>query len=201
MCRTCFEKTRGERPESVERPRRPQPGPATWTIRCVSCGGEDSVPFEPRPGSEVFCKACHEKRKEKQSTARKYSRRGPNPAAPSIPRLDHGTRVFYPIVCQKCGKEEVLAHVPRVNGEVMCTDCAAERHGKTWYQVKLAAEAEKAEHTIECATCGRTDTIPFKPAPNRKYHCRRCLDDEAQPNRDRLEGFEPVDKFMKVRRG
>lgn len=39
-------------------------GPREMTkITCAKCGKEDEVPFKPREGSEVLCKACYFKEK------------------------------------------------------------------------------------------------------------------------------------------
>lgn len=194
--------------------RRPDAPPArTWSITCPSCGAADEVPFEPRPGSAVMCRPCFEANKpprpepnrRQHGQEREERPPRPQPPAPSIPRLEHGTRVYYPITCQKCGKGEVLSYVPKVNGELLCTGCASERYGRTWYQVKLDAEDERREHEFECATCGRMDALPFKPQAGRKYHCGRCMEDQALPNKGRLEGFEEVEDpesvGLRVRRG
>jgi len=37
-------------------------GPKT-KIKCSECGKEDEVPFKPREGSPVYCKACFMKKK------------------------------------------------------------------------------------------------------------------------------------------
>ena len=39
-------------------------GPRTMTkIKCSECGKEDEVPFKPREGTTVLCKACFMKKK------------------------------------------------------------------------------------------------------------------------------------------
>ena len=39
-------------------------GPRTMTkIKCSECGKEDEVPFKPREGTNVLCKACFMKKK------------------------------------------------------------------------------------------------------------------------------------------
>jgi len=34
-----------------------------WKIVCSKCGKDAEVPFEPREGSDVFCKECYKKEK------------------------------------------------------------------------------------------------------------------------------------------
>lgn len=37
-----------------------------FTIKCVSCGKEDQVPFQPRGDRPVYCRECFEKQKTTQ---------------------------------------------------------------------------------------------------------------------------------------
>lgn len=147
--------------------------PKRWDIECTSCGAKDQVPFKPDPGSDVLCRSCHEVRKEEKEKLRKRhartdrrtektSRRGA-----SIPRLDHGTRVAFPIVCDSCGKRETLSYAPKVTEDVFCTSCLEERRGKSWRHVQ--AEAERA-----------------KPLPRVGRRMRRMVDvEKANPERIR----------------
>ena len=216
MCRTCYSReqptTRSRRPNHFRNRSRGNAGlpvagsrqeeRPSWDITCSECGAEDSVPFKPRPGSEVFCRGCHEKQKEKRQLRERYGSRGKSGGtrrAVHIPRLDHGTRVSYPITCESCGKNETLSYVPNTSGPVLCTECATTKYGRKWYQVEFGSDGRE-EHAITCVECGGEDTVPFEPHPDRKYHCRRCMDGQAQPNRGRLKEFKDVNSFVKVRR-
>lgn len=40
-----------------------------WPIKCSACGANDSVPFEPTQGRDVFCRACWAKRRQKNEAS------------------------------------------------------------------------------------------------------------------------------------
>ncbi|MEO1272837.1 MAG: CxxC-x17-CxxC domain-containing protein [Myxococcota bacterium] len=220
MCRTCYSTKEQPSPKSrrsrFRSPRANQGSGglpvaaredntrATWEITCSGCGAQDSVPFKPRPGSEVFCRDCHDKNKERRQLHDRYSsrRKGARGGgrAVHIPRLDHGTRVSYPVVCESCGKHETLSYVPNTSGPVLCTDCTSSKYGRRWYQVDFGSDNNRQEHPITCVECGAEDTVPFEPHPDRKYHCRGCMEGESKPNRKRLKEFKDFNQFVKVRR-
>jgi CxxC-x17-CxxC domain-containing protein len=55
-CRTCRARraeARPQRPGAAELPSRRR-----WAATCTGCGAGTSVPFEPSPGRDVFCKPC-----------------------------------------------------------------------------------------------------------------------------------------------
>lgn len=41
----------------------PRRGDGRYPIVCAECGREDAVPFEPKEGRPVYCRACWAKRK------------------------------------------------------------------------------------------------------------------------------------------
>lgn len=163
--------------DGPERPERP-----TWDITCAGCGAEDQVPFKPREGSEVFCRDCHENRKGKRQLQNRYNRPERGTGAqdgPHVPRLDHGTRVMFPIDCEHCGRHEVLSYVPKTTGPVLCSTCREDQFGRSWYQVKQESEQ------------------------NQQYNVRskrRRVVEIITPNPDRLEDFEPVNTQVKIRK-
>lgn len=149
-----------------------KPADAGFPMICCDCGAKGTVPFKPRRGSQLRCRDCHTKKAEAP----------PKPfEAKAIPRLEHGTRVHFPIECSKCGKSEILDFVPKGGKAPMCTACRQAEHGRSWRD--LAAEAKRSDWEIKCARCGAPDTVPFRPHKDREYECRNCLDrvDEQEP--------------------
>lgn len=155
----------------------------TWAFKCVACGADDQVPFEPRPNSELYCGECHTRRKDKEQRRERYRGRqsGERHGGRHIPRIDHGTRVHCPIDCEQCGKHEVLTYVPRTDGPVLCTECREKKFGQSWYQVKMASERDS----------------PIPPVRQR----RRRVVEIHQPDHGRLKSFEKLKGNVKVRKG
>lgn len=160
LCSSCHRK---------EREKGPKKG---FPMVCCDCGAKGTVPFKPRPGSALRCRDCHTKAGSE-----------PKPKKPfvpkAIPRLEHGTRVHYPIECAECGKSEILDFVPKGGKAPLCTKCRQAEHGRSWRD--LAADAKKTDWEITCSACGRPDTVPFRPHKDREYQCRDCHNEEEQP--------------------
>ncbi len=182
-CRKCFGK--GGRRAKVEEKGRPgaEKKPELWKISCAICGAHDMVPFEPREGSEIKCRECFSTKRDEKARRQRYFEKGRAGRKSShsvhIPRLDHGTRVSYPIECEACGKRETLDYVPKTSGPIKCRACTEEKFGSNWSQVKDAAQKEK------------------KLAKERKESLR---DGGDERNPQRLEEFEAHDEFVKVRK-
>ena len=49
-CPKCRSKKAAKRPDAPKR----------YEIVCDHCGKHDTVPFQPKVGRSVYCKACHE---------------------------------------------------------------------------------------------------------------------------------------------
>lgn len=159
----------------ARRPQKPQ-----FDIQCSACGANDQVPFEPIEGSEVLCRECHQKQRERQALQAKYGtrpdkrdedaqRRGKH-----IPRLDHGTRVIFPITCSKCGANDTLPYRPATSAPLLCMACLEQERGSDWRQLQRQMDKPRASDA---------------PAPR-----RRMIDDLeiAEPNPLRLEGAEAL---------
>ncbi len=164
-----------------------------YEISCVECGSKDFVPFEPRAGSNVLCSKCHGTAREERDRRQSYFDKGREGRSSAnsvhIPRIDHGTRVSFPIQCDQCAKREVLDYMPRTSGPVLCTACTEKKFGSTWFQAKQAAERAKELKRAE----RERNQIARQQAenPERAIH---------QPTPERLEDFEAINDLVKVRR-
>ncbi|MFU8806484.1 MAG: hypothetical protein ACNA8W_21920, partial [Bradymonadaceae bacterium] len=86
------------------------------TIVCSRCRIEEDVGFEPSPDATMLCESCHAQIREEAQRVKDQRAReeggppaeAPRPPKKMAPRKKHGTRVFLPIVCTSCGKEETL---------------------------------------------------------------------------------------------
>ena len=87
-----------------------------YDVICDICGTETTVPFEPKPGRDVYCTECYLVRKEKLDKQKQQEEK-------KAPRKTHGTRVSFPITCARCGTDETLDYVPRgvKLSEVLCS--------------------------------------------------------------------------------
>ena len=200
MCRTCHGKQDKRPSRPTKRSSLPIAGSRkTWTIQCSECQAEDNVPFEPRPDSNVLCRSCHEKRRNRSRLREKIGATRGSRKSAHIPRIDHGTRVSYPITCESGGKHETLKYVPNTTGPILCTNCASSKFGRDWYQVELGSQKVE-EYPFNCSTCDAKGTLPFEPHPNREYQCKPCLNGEGSSNSRDLKEFSDFKAFVKVRR-
>ena len=103
-----------------------------------------------------------------------------------------------------CGIESSLDYRPKVSlDEILCEDCMQEHEaGDRWKIVreKKQMETTRPEFKIDCVECGRTDIVGRLPKPGTDYVCERCKQEQAIPDKSRLEGAESVDGLLKVRR-
>lgn len=158
------------------------------TINCSICNAEEDVPFEPKEGSEVLCRACFKAKKKANKPPQKH-----------IPRTKHGTRVSLFIDCSDCGKQAELDYVPKGTSiaDALCGECAAKRFGdkSRWAEVNREKDAEtRTEWAFNCHVCGREDYLKFAPDPKRIYECNRCYSDQEEPSKERLKDKAPVKK-------
>ncbi len=185
-CRTCFQKESGgpnnrATPRSHHGPRQQaQSHPRRWTIKCTSCGAQDTVPFEPRPESDVLCGKCFGKKRDEGKFKGGNAKNNRDPRKVSIPRIEHGTRVAFPITCESCGKFEILGYVPKGSKELFCTECREKKYGKNWYSMKL--ESEKIE----------SDKVRVRKGPRRRVHIE-------EPRKKRRPGVR-VNEIVQIRR-
>lgn len=139
------------RPRGVRRNQAQKPKPEErkmWEVPCVACDATASVPFAPRPGSDVYCDSCLEQRRARHELNRRYNsrderRKDRGQSGIAVPRIEHGTRVICPIVCTSCGAQETLSYKPRDMDTVLCSTCLREKKGSSWRDVKREADAHK----------------------------------------------------------
>jgi ribosomal protein L37AE/L43A len=74
--------------------------------------------------------------------------------------------------------------------------------GDRWKIVreKKKMETTRPEFEINCSECGRTEIVSRLPRHGEAYVCQRCKQEQAIPDKTRLEGAESVDGLLKVRR-
>ena len=104
---------------------------------------------------------------------------------PSVPRLQHGTRVAFQIECASCGKSDTLPYVPKTTGDVMCRACAAEQLGEGWDRGRVDLQQREAA-TIACAICTAEFETTRPPDERDGLLCPRCHRGEAKPNPGRI---------------
>jgi CxxC-x17-CxxC domain-containing protein len=79
------------------------------------------------------------------------------------------------LVCKECGNEfvftageqEFYAEKGFVNEPQRCKSCR--------YARKNAGKPEREMFTVTCATCGKEDTVPFRPREDRPVYCKECF--------------------------
>ncbi len=122
----------------------------------------------------------------------------------NAPRKKHGTRVQFNFTCSGCGIESSLDYRPKVSlDEILCEDCMQEHEASDRWKIvreKKQMETTRPEFKIDCVECGRTDIVGRLPKPGTDYVCERCKQEQAIPDKSRLEGAESVDGLLKVRR-
>jgi len=83
------------------------------------------------------------------------------------------------LVCKDCGKEfeftvreqEFYAEKGFENKPQRCKDCRIAK--------KNASFGPRQQFEIECASCGKKDTVPFEPRNDKPVYCRDCFKKEA----------------------
>lgn len=178
------------------------------TITCARCQVEEEVAFEPSPDARVLCSSCHARVREEALRVKEESKERPEDKGPkkSPPRKKHGTRVFLPITCTACGKQETLDYMPKGGSldEVLCSDCSMEKWGdkSRWADVarKKEKEQQKPEYKFVCQDCGRTDYLGSPAMRGRTYSCARCFYEQEEPSKERLEGREAIEKSVFIRK-
>lgn len=122
----------------------------------------------------------------------------------NAPRRKHGTRVQFNFTCSGCGIESTLDYRPKVSlEEILCENCMQDHEASDRWKIvreKKQMETTRPEYKIDCVECGRTDIVGRLPRLGTDYVCERCKQEQAIPDKSRLEGAESVDGLMKVRR-
>jgi CxxC-x17-CxxC domain-containing protein len=157
-------------------------------ITCSSCGQQDHVPFKPDSGSRVLCRNCHATERD-QRKAQREKRADPDAQV---------TKVRIEIRCDRCGAEDVLNHVPRTSGPILCRVCAGNTFSEDWQRRHRLAGTKKYPFT--CARCHRLAFAETRPNPRDELVCKRCNEEQTALHNDRLEERELMDAFLFVRR-
>ena len=123
----------------------------------------------------------------------------------TAPRKKHGTRVTFNFVCGWCGKNAVLDYRPKIAelDDILCEDCMEKNEDSARW--KIVREKKKMEEGLglfpkNCDECGREEMLTRPTRRGVAYVCQRCKQQQATPNKERLEGAEKVNLGLKVRR-
>jgi CxxC-x17-CxxC domain-containing protein len=91
------------------------------------------------------------------------------------------------LLCVECGAEFVwtageqafFADKQFKNEPRRCRACK-HRRGARRVAPPPQGPQERAETEATCSACGRTTTVPFRPAPGRPIYCRDCFQQRRQ---------------------
>jgi CxxC-x17-CxxC domain-containing protein len=90
--------------------------------------------------------------------------------------------------CRECstnfiwtaGEQEFYAQKGLVNIPSRCPDCRRARRatngGDAPQSRNRASGAERVQHPVVCASCGKETTVPFVPKYDRPVFCSDCFD-------------------------
>lgn len=101
------------------------------------------------------------------------------------------------LTCRECGKEftftageqTFFAEKGLTNSPSRCPDCRAARKQQNagggsysggGYSRERAprSNAERVQHPVQCASCGKETTVPFVPKYDRPVYCSDCFEQQ-----------------------
>ncbi len=97
--------------------------------------------------------------------------------------------------CRECGvsfvwtagEQEFYAQKGLANVPSRCPDCRKARRANGTSAVAMDAprssRAEKVQHPVVCASCGKKTTVPFVPKHDRPVYCSDCFEREKSAAR------------------
>lgn len=71
------------------------------------------------------------------------------------------------------GEQQFFADKNLQNPPKRCKPCKQSKNDRL--AVIAANPAEKVEHHTNCASCGKSCTVPFIPRQGRPVYCRKCF--------------------------
>lgn len=153
------------------------------------------------------------KREYSDYRERRSSRPAPRPEANTFdvsasldaPRRKHGTRVAFTFQCAGCEKEATLDYKPKgiPVDELLCEECmSSQENAGRWKLIrsKKAMEDQKKTFELVCSECENIEYSRHPPKRDREHLCERCLMEQAQPDKSRLEGAARVEGGVMMRK-
>ena len=175
-----------------------------YTTECDLCGDRQKTPFLPKKDRRFLCDGCFEAEKEQRGTVQKPEKSkshavqkpekstsretGSEPIVPKAeiaaePETVKPTEAaaatdtspeapLFDVYCRRCHKVEQMRFKPARGEYFLCKDCyLAER---TREEAKKHRPDTRLLFQIECAICGKQETVGFVPRDLTEPVCSSC---------------------------
>ncbi len=136
-------------------------------IKCAICGKEEIVPFVPKRGVAVLCWDCYQIKKRREQRNKQVMKR---------------VIGSFEIVCEKCGKKELVDYKRFIAPVKLCDRCFVELKGEI--PSKKRKKKLGVLTRIRCCRCGKEEFINFIPEDENTVLCSECYRLQNKKERD-----------------
>ena len=186
LCDTCMRTLRGAKPSTRVLKKR---GKVVYETECDECGAPSSTPFVPKKNRPFYCKDCKRELQEVRDEADRHNADvlqqepaiEPTPdapeAAPSEAALVTPVEVERPVFkapCKTCGEVLNLRFDPGPDEMTVCPKCY-EAPKKPAPPPEKNKSGTRIFYNIECAKCGKKETVDFVPKFGSEAICNDCF--------------------------
>jgi CxxC-x17-CxxC domain-containing protein len=188
LCNECMRTLRQAKPST--RAVRRKGRPAHYFTECDLCGDVAKTTFVPKTGRDFLCNECmkaeradtpEETRDDRPAEEAQPVPEPTEPAAASAAPAVEEQPASVP--CGDCGKVMQLRFTPRTGQRLLCPECFSAREQASEKRKAEAAERKKTPSNtriifnIECARCGKKETVNFVPKRRDEAMCSTCFDE------------------------
>ena len=164
-----------------------------FTTECDLCGDRQKTPFLPKQNRPFLCDGCFEEEKKntamlepKQETAGPddAARTEPDDSARTEPEDSAGSKANtspwkepvkrFQVTCRRCRNRVELRFLPPPDEYFMCKSCYMDE--STRKEQRKDRPDIQTWFNIECAACGKLETVDFVPQDLTEPMCTSCFE-------------------------